>query len=71
MRLGKVKERFFGFWLRFGSVIPMLRDFSNLLLRQRPMIGTTRQNSKILAPAGLQFFLKRSSPEKRPYPELH
>jgi hypothetical protein len=34
-----------GCWLRFGSVT----GFSNLLLRRRPMIGTTRQKPKIVA----------------------
>jgi len=46
------------FW-SFGFVSAQLQDFSNLLLCQRPMIGSTRQNSKILAPARLQFFFKR------------
>ena len=31
------------------------KGFSNLRLRQRPMIGTTRQNPKILAPHGYSF----------------
>jgi hypothetical protein len=34
-----------GFWLRFRSVT----GFSNLRLRRRPMIGTTRHKPQILA----------------------
>jgi len=49
---GGGKGGLFGFWLRFGSVTGLL---ANLLLRQRPMIGTTRQNPKILAPNGYSF----------------
>jgi hypothetical protein len=41
----------FAFWLRFGSVT----GFSNLLLRQRPMIGTTRQKAKFPTPNGYSF----------------
>jgi hypothetical protein len=41
----------FDFWLRFGSVT----GFSNLLLRQRPVTGTTRQKSKLPAPNGYSF----------------
>jgi hypothetical protein len=38
--------------LSFGFVSAQLQGYSNLRLRQRPMIGTPRQNSKILAPNG-------------------
>jgi len=48
-------------FLGFGFVSAQSQGLSNLLLRQRPMIGTTRQNPKILAPHWLQFFFKRSN----------
>jgi hypothetical protein len=43
-------------FLSFGFVSAQLQGLSNLRLRQRPMIGTTRQNSKILASNGYDFF---------------
>jgi hypothetical protein len=50
------KEAFFGvlasFWLRHPD--------ASGLLRQRPMIGTTRPNPKTLAPHWLHYFLNRS-----------
>jgi len=42
-------------FLGFGFVSAQSQGYSNLLLRQRPMIGTTRQNPKILAPNGYSF----------------
>ncbi len=38
--------------MSFGFVSAQLQGFSNVPLRQRPMIGTIRRNSKILAPNG-------------------
>ena len=38
-----------------GFVSAQFKGLSNLRLRQRPMIGTTRQNPKILAPHGYSF----------------
>jgi hypothetical protein len=40
-----------------GFVSAQLQGLSNLRLRQRPMIGTARQNPKILAPHGYSFSL--------------
>jgi hypothetical protein len=56
--VGESEEAVF---LGFGFVSAQLQGFSNLRLRQRPMIGTTRQKSKldlpskILAPHGYSF----------------
>jgi len=66
MRLGKVKERSFGVLASFRLRYPDASGFFKPAPspkdddRRQPMIGTTRQNSKILAPARLQFFCKRS-----------
>jgi hypothetical protein len=46
MRLGE--HEWAVFW-GFGFVSAQSQGFANLLLRQRPMIGTSRQNPKILA----------------------
>jgi hypothetical protein len=43
-------------FLSFGFVSAQFQGFTNLRLRQRPMIGTTRQNAKILAPNGYNIF---------------
>jgi hypothetical protein len=48
----------FGLGLRFASVTAPL---AGMLLRPRPMIGTTRPRPKIRAPHWLQLFLIRSS----------
>jgi len=37
-------------FLTFDFVLAQSQGYANLLLRQRPMIGTARQKSKILAP---------------------
>ena len=47
----------FGLGLRFASVTA---PWAGMLLRQRPMIGTTRPRPKIRAPRWLQFFFIRS-----------
>jgi hypothetical protein len=54
---GKREEIFWGSIPRalHGAIYLSLR-WGYLRLRQRPMIGTTRQNSKILAPNGYNFF---------------
>jgi hypothetical protein len=52
MRLGESERAVF--W-SFSFVSAQLQGFANLRLRQRPMIGTTRQNSKILTPHGYSF----------------
>jgi hypothetical protein len=52
MRLGGGEKAVF--W-GSGFVSAQLQGFSNLRLRQRPMIGITRQNPKILAPHGYSF----------------
>jgi hypothetical protein len=57
------KER--AVFLGFGFVSAQLQGFTNLRLRQRPMIGTTRQNTKNPRSAWLQNFLKRSKPDDR------
>jgi hypothetical protein len=47
-------------FLGFGFLLVQLQGYSNLRLRRRPMIGTTRQNTKNPRPEWPHYFLNRS-----------